>query len=184
MCGELWLSGYLAYTLSDGISGWECCSPADLRCLEHAHIGCICPWPDKVLYQRVTDKQLQSTRAQVRSLANKVRNCHRCCVQHPCVQHLYMLLGIGQSRWQSSRLLADRCCGGIQGEAIMKPTAVAPRRLGHFSTSLLQSHSRETALKATGDFTLKRWIAVHFAPWYKFSRCSVTQCAIVPKISV
>lgn len=52
------------------------CSRVDLRCLEHAHIGCICPWPAKVLYQRVTDKQLQSTRVQLRDLADKVQHNH------------------------------------------------------------------------------------------------------------
>ena len=47
----------------------------ELRCLQHSHIGCMCPWPCKVLYLRVTDRQLTEARLTLRELCNRVRIC-------------------------------------------------------------------------------------------------------------
>ncbi len=43
-----------------------------MRCLQHAHIGCLCPWPEKVMYQRVTDQQLAEARSTLQELCKRV----------------------------------------------------------------------------------------------------------------
>ena len=43
-----------------------------MRCLQHAHIGCLCPWREKVMYQRVTDQQLAEARSTLQELCKRV----------------------------------------------------------------------------------------------------------------
>jgi hypothetical protein len=49
------------------------CSPDQLRCLAHSHIGCTCSWQLKSLLQRLPDAELLHARREMTDLAAKVQ---------------------------------------------------------------------------------------------------------------
>lgn len=49
------------------------CSPEQLRCLAHSHIGCTCSWQLKSLLQRLPDAELLQARRAMNDLAAKVQ---------------------------------------------------------------------------------------------------------------
>lgn len=50
------------------------CSPEQLRCLAHSHIGCTCSWQLKSLLQRLPDADLLRARREMNDLAAKVQS--------------------------------------------------------------------------------------------------------------
>ena len=52
------------------------CSPEQLRCLAHSHIGCTCSWQLKSLLQRLPDAELLRARREMNDLAAKVQSSH------------------------------------------------------------------------------------------------------------
>ena len=43
-----------------------------MRCLGHAHHGCVCYWPSKILYTHVPDAQLLAMKGLLQSLVKQV----------------------------------------------------------------------------------------------------------------
>ena len=72
----LFVDSKRALPLCDLLPAWTFFTPGrrweELRCLQHSHIGCMCPWPCKVLYLRVTDRQLAEARLALREVCERV----------------------------------------------------------------------------------------------------------------
>ncbi|KAL0052381.1 hypothetical protein WJX82_001231 [Trebouxia sp. C0006] len=47
------------------------CRPSQMRCLGHAHHGCVCYWPSKILYTHVPDAQLLAMKGLLQSLVKQ-----------------------------------------------------------------------------------------------------------------
>ena len=104
-----------------------CCRPSQMRCLGHAHHGCVCYWPSKILYTHVPDAQLLAMKSLLQSLVKQVLLCSPLFVtpleQPDCT--------VGYARHPSGCVLTCACLRVLQssGSTPSGPLLTAMSRL-------------------------------------------------------